>query len=69
MFVQEHLNSVWRAYHALRTDRQVGMDMGPIMFSSIDRYARRYSIDDLDEFERFMALIRALDHAERSFKV
>lgn len=69
MFVQDHLQSVWRAYHALRTDRQSGMDMGPIMFSSIDRYARRYSINDLDEFERFMALIRALDRTECNFKV
>ena len=69
MSVQEHLQFVWRAYGALRTDRQIGMDVGPIMFSSIDRYARRYAIHDIEEFERFMTLIRALDQVERNFKV
>lgn len=30
-------------------------------FSSIDRYAARYGLDDIDEFDRFRSLIRAVD--------
>lgn len=34
---------------------------GPIPWSAIDRYAERYGIDDLDEFERFRRFIRGQD--------
>lgn len=66
--VPVHLLFVWSAYLQLRTDRQVGLDKGPIMFSSINAYAQRYHIDDIDLFDRFVALIRAMDNEERSFK-
>lgn len=36
---------------------------GSIPFSSIDRYAVRYGIEDLDEFDRFRRMIRAQDRA------
>lgn len=36
---------------------------GSIPFSAIDRYAARYGIDDLDEFDRFRRMIRAQDRA------
>lgn len=42
-------------------DRQVGFGEGPIPFSSIDRYASRYGIDDIDDFDAFLSMIRDLD--------
>lgn len=52
----------------LSTDRPVGLDRGAIPFSSIVAYAARYGIDDLEEFERFLFLIRALDRVDLSHK-
>ncbi|OKO83382.1 hypothetical protein AC629_22850 [Bradyrhizobium sp. NAS80.1] len=52
----------WRAWHALRFDRQYGAMGGesPIMFLSIDAYARRYRIRGA-AFETFHALVGAMD--------
>jgi hypothetical protein len=52
----------WRAWHALRFDRQYGAFGGetPISFASVDAYARRYKIDGV-AFETFYALIGAMD--------
>lgn len=41
---------------------QVVVDRGPIPWPAIDRFAERFGIDH-DEFERFAALIRAMDDA------
>lgn len=49
------------AFWELSSDRQVGMAAGPIMFSSIDTYARRYMIDDPEEFELLVQMIRVCD--------
>lgn len=57
-----HLAFEWSAFHALSTDRQLGMAMGPIPWSAIDRYAIRYRIDG-DDFDRFAQLIQAMDVA------
>lgn len=48
-----------KAFDDLSTDRAV-TQAGPlaIPFTSIDRYAERYDIDD---FDRFLELIRAMD--------
>ncbi|WP_371346465.1 hypothetical protein [Ancylobacter sp. IITR112] len=60
----ENLLPVWNAFWALSTDRQIGFGgVGPIQFSSVDRYAIRYGIDGIDEFDRFTSLIRAMDSA------
>jgi hypothetical protein len=56
----------WAAFGALSTDRPVGMGRGPIPWGSIDRYADRYGITG-DDFDRFCALIRALDAVYLSF--
>ena len=61
--LDEHLGFVWRAFSALSSDRQLGMSMGPIPWAAIDRYARRFGIAGLDEFEIFAALICAMDAA------
>jgi hypothetical protein len=37
------------------------MSVGPIPFAAIDAYATRYGIDGEDDFDRFLALIRAMD--------
>lgn len=52
----------WRAWHALKFDRQYGAFGGetPISFVAIDAYARRYGIRDV-EFETFLAYLGALD--------
>lgn len=53
------------AFNELATDRQVGMGrVGLIPFSALDRYADRYGIVDMDEFERFRMLIRAIEREQ-----
>lgn len=60
--VADHLADVWRAFYALRPEA------GPISFLAIDAYARRYGIDGIDAFERFAAMIDALDAEYRKPK-
>lgn len=52
----------------LSADRSIGFAMGPIPFTAIDCYAERYGIEGIDAFERFHALIRAMDTAYLGFK-
>lgn len=58
-----HLEFYWSAFWALSGDRQLGAfgGAGHIPFLAIDAYGRRYSVADGDEFDRFAALIRAMD--------
>lgn len=57
-----HLTVEWEAFWELGTDRAPGPNgSGPIPFTAIDRWADRHGIDDAEEFDRFVALIRALD--------
>jgi hypothetical protein len=51
----------WSAFTELSRDRPTGMAAGEIPFSSIDRFATRHGISDIDEFERLRGIIRALD--------
>lgn len=37
------------------------MSVGPIPWSAIDAYARRYRIDDEDQFGFLVQMIRAMD--------
>jgi hypothetical protein len=53
------------AYDALSTTRQVGMALGPIPWTAVDRYAERYGLTG-DAFERLAVWIRMMDHAARS---
>lgn len=62
----EHLQFEWRAFRALSSDRQVGMAAGPVLWSSIDRFAQRYNVDG-DDFDRFTAIIQAMDEAYRDY--
>jgi hypothetical protein len=57
-----HLLLEWEAFVQLSTDRPVGLTRGAIPWSSIDRYSARHGIDG-DDFNRFCALIRAMDAA------
>jgi len=59
----DHLQFVWSAWWELHTDRPVGMAVGAIPFSAIDRYAARYGIDGMDHFDAFREAVRALDGA------
>jgi len=61
-----HLAFEWSAFRSLSTDRPVGMALGPVPWSSIDRFACRYHITG-DEFDRFCDLIQAMDAAYRAY--
>lgn len=56
----------YQAFNELATDRAVGMTFGLIPFTAIDAYAWRYGIADMDEFERFRILVRAIERERRS---
>lgn len=56
-----HLAWYWDAFWELSADREVGFNVGRIPFVAIDRYAERYRILDLDEFDRFRFIIRSMD--------
>ncbi len=45
----------------LSSDRSLGMTEGPIPFASVERYATRYGIHDLEAFDDFQAMIAAMD--------
>ncbi|WP_425374938.1 phage tail assembly chaperone [Methylobacterium segetis] len=58
----EHLSFAWDAFWALSTDRALGFGVvGPIPWSSLDRYAARTGITDPEEFERLARLVGAMD--------
>lgn len=63
-----HLRFYWDAFTTLGTDRSVGMAEGPIPFSAVDRYARRYGIDDIDDFDVFLRIMRGLDAEYLQFR-
>lgn len=51
-----------QAFEDLSPSRSIGFGgPGPIPFEAIDRYATRFCIDDIDDFDDLLRLIRALD--------
>lgn len=54
--LKRHLEFYWSAFNDLLTDTDLN---GAIRWSSLDRYARRYSVN----FETFRYIIRALERA------
>lgn len=59
--MDEHLQFYWSAFNDLTTERQIGMGVGPIPYSSIRNYAADYRISGRDEFDYFLRLITAMD--------
>jgi hypothetical protein len=59
--VPDHLVFLWKAFWDLSSDRQVGMALGPIPWSSIDRYSVRHGVNNIDEFEYMLALLKGMD--------
>lgn len=57
-----HLSFEASAFYALSTDRPIALERGPIPWRSIYHYGERYRLD-VDEFDRFAAVIRAMDAA------
>lgn len=51
------------AFHELRSDRQIGMSVGPIPWSSIDRWAVRHNITNLEDFDELVSYIRQMEAA------
>lgn len=62
--LRRDLQFVWNAFWRLSGDRHLGFGgAGPLPFTAIDRYATRYGLDASDDFDRFAALISAMDQA------
>jgi hypothetical protein len=59
----------YRAFGDLASDRSAhDTALGAIPWTAIDAYCRRYGIIDPDEFERTIALIRAMEEAEIKYR-
>jgi hypothetical protein len=56
----EHLEWIWQAFWDLSSDRQIGFGQGPIMWISIDAYARRHRVKD-ERFDRLLSFLRRMD--------
>lgn len=56
----------FEAFWELSSDRQIGMGLGEIPFSAIDRYAVRYKIVSVDRFDEFRRVMRRMDAEYRS---
>ena len=52
----------WRAFQDLSSDRDIGMGVGPIPWTSMDAWAARNRIRG-DSFERFVMILRGMDGA------
>lgn len=63
----EELQLVWEAFGLLSEGRLYGPadEPLPIGFPAIDAWARRFGVDDVDEFEDALFLLRRLDAAYR----
>lgn len=48
------------AFFELSTDRQIGMGVGPIPYTSLECYAQRYDFEGSD-FDVFKSIIRSMD--------
>lgn len=57
--VNDNLMFTWQSFWELSSDRH---EIGPIPWSSIDRYARRWGIDTPEEFDIFNHYIRIMDN-------
>lgn len=57
----EGVIDAYNAFWGLSTERQVGMDLGPIPASAIERYGVKARITHEDEFKSFEWLIREAD--------
>ena len=55
------LDLYWKAFQDLSSDRDIGMGVGPIPWSSLNAWAARNSIRG-DDFERFVMVLRGLDN-------
>lgn len=54
----------WAGFHLLNASRPLGPSgVGPIPLSEIVAYCEMFQVDDMDERERFVTMIRALDAA------
>jgi hypothetical protein len=49
---------IWDSFWELSTTRH---ELGPIPWTAINEYAKRFNIDDMDEFDSFLFFIRGLD--------
>jgi hypothetical protein len=62
--IKPHLLFVWEAFSELGSDRPATeFGYGSIPFSAVDRYARRFGIEESNNFSRFLKLVRCLDAA------
>lgn len=60
--MEDHLRFWWDAFWDMSSERPVHFGgLGRIPLSAIDCWARRYSIDDIDDFDALKAVIFAMD--------
>lgn len=58
------LEWLWNAWNDLNTCRYIGMDVGPIPWSSVDSYARRHFLTET-EFDLLWHCVRHLERVYR----
>jgi hypothetical protein len=51
---------IWNSFWELSTTRH---EMGPIPWTAVNEYCKRWGIDDSQEFDEFMFFIRGIDGA------
>lgn len=56
------------AYSQLQTERQIGMAVGDIPWGSIVKYAQFHGIENPDDIQDFITIIRAVERALSEFE-
>lgn len=51
----------YAAFRELITDRELGFGEGPIRWTAINEFGRRYGLRSRDEFDVFVSYIRVMD--------
>ena len=58
------LEWIWQAWNDLNSCREIGMDVGPIPWTAVDRYAIRYGLG-ADEHDLLWHSVKVLDSVYR----
>ena len=56
------LEVYWRAFWECSTDRDIGMAEGPIPWTAINDWGKRYGFED-ESFERLILILKMMDSA------
>jgi hypothetical protein len=67
VILQEEFVVFWDAFQDLRSTRCAGLSLGPIPWTSIDRWAARHNIYD-EAFDMLCDCVQAMDMAWLNYK-